>query len=151
MRMNEKLAPSRLEILKLAQQLQQKEVDYRREKRWRIFSWASSLLVGSIAGAVAITADNTKVLPIYPHKTFMIVAVLTLAVYAIIWIRYNGIAETNARKNLHEIEKHLQLYDGLALENTNPEEWKSFLSSFISYGLVVFLLALAAIAIILLS
>jgi hypothetical protein len=149
--MNEKQDSNSLERLKFAYQLQQKEMDYRREKRWRIFSWVSSLLVGSIAGAVAITADSTKTLPTYPHKTFMIAAVLALAIYAILWEWHNRNAEANARTNMDKIEDSLKLYEGLFLEPTDPGGSETSRSSIISYNLIIILLALAAIAIILLS
>jgi hypothetical protein len=43
-----------LRDLERARVAQESEVKYRNEKRWKIFSWSSSLLLGSIAGAVAI-------------------------------------------------------------------------------------------------
>ena len=31
-----------------------KEIEYRRDKAWKIFSWASTILLGTIGGLVAI-------------------------------------------------------------------------------------------------
>jgi hypothetical protein len=38
-----------------------KEREHRREKLWSLFSWTSTLLIGSIGGVVALSAeDNFK-------------------------------------------------------------------------------------------
>jgi uncharacterized protein (DUF983 family) len=137
----------RLARLQLARKIKQAEADYRREKRWKIFSWTSSLLVGSIAGAVAITSSSNTALPLWPHKLVLILAVLTLAAYAILWIRYNGIVLENAWNHVRELDAKLGVYGDLSTEDTDPRQTLPF----ISYGMTIGLLAAAAIAIILLS
>ncbi|MBT3339179.1 MAG: hypothetical protein HN855_03815 [Anaerolineae bacterium] len=138
---------SRIERLKMARAIKQKEVDHRREKRWKIFSWTSSLLVGSIAGAVAITSKVADVLAWWPHKILLVIAVLVLSAYSILWIRYNGVALKNVWGQVVELDHKLDLYDDISQNETTPESYYKL----VSYGNTIALLAATAILIIVLS
>ena len=142
----EELLP-RVEQLKMARAIKQKEADHRREKRWRIFSWASSLLLGSIAGAVAITANRAKSLPWIPYRVSLVFAVLVLAAYAILWTAYNGKILEQTWERIKEIDRQLGIYQ----EEEPPSKRYKLISKIISYGVTIGLLAAASILIIVLS
>lgn len=71
--------------LERARVSQESEVKYRTEKRWKIFSWASSLLMGSIAGSVALT----KVELGCNERLLLCIAVIALTAYTILWLDFN--------------------------------------------------------------
>jgi hypothetical protein len=61
------------------------EVKYRAAKRWEILSWASTLLVVTIAGGIA----SKLVKPTPCEKLALCVAVIFLGGYAIGWLKQN--------------------------------------------------------------
>ncbi len=123
-------------------------LDYRRDKRWKIFSWASSLLLGGIAVVNAITIDSNKQLPLFPHKVSLITAIIVLAAYAITWMYHNGKREDIAWENMRQLDDKLNLYQEINFTDPNsPVTWPKY----ISYGLTVALIALTAVIIVLLS
>lgn len=75
-----------LDAVKISHGLMVQMAYVREDKRWKIFSWASSLLIASIAGQ-AFFADN-----ISPRdKNFLGAAILVLSLYSIIWLAIHGV------------------------------------------------------------
>jgi hypothetical protein len=60
-------------------------VAYRADKRFRIFSWASSLLIGTIAGQAFFGSAPLA----FPHRIFLGVTIITLAGFSLVWLRFN--------------------------------------------------------------
>ena len=143
---DEKLATTQPDLkrinLETARAAQASEVGYRTEKRWKIFSWASSLLFGSIAGSVALT----KVQLGCSERILLCVAVLVLSAYTILWLDFNQRSLRAALSNLEVIDKELNTYESIELVQENIPFWLRI----ISYGTTVALLAMVTIIMILL-
>ena len=45
---------------KFAYEMQRKEIEFRREKAWKIFSWVSTIHLSVIGGTIAIASDKHK-------------------------------------------------------------------------------------------
>jgi hypothetical protein len=82
-----------------------------------------------------------------PHKIFLVIAVLALSGYSILWLRYNGIALESSWKQIVEIDKRLNIFEGITQDDPRPEYYYKF----VSYGSTIALLAATAILIIVLS
>jgi membrane protein YdbS with pleckstrin-like domain len=76
-----------LDEIKFVRESLLKELEFRREKQWRIFSWVSSILVGVTAGIIALNGkdEGFEIRPY--HKGLLIFAIVVLTAYACIWIR----------------------------------------------------------------
>ena len=72
--------------LQFARDAISKEVHYLREKEWRLFSWASSIQLGTIGGVIALAGIHGFVLPPL-HRLLLAAASLILALYAFLWIK----------------------------------------------------------------
>jgi hypothetical protein len=79
-----------------------KEMHYRREKQWSLFSWTSSLLFGTLAGTVTITSSDHFQLTMW-HGAAICFAVATLAFYAFFWLRENYQREMRATEMLDSL------------------------------------------------
>jgi len=75
------------------------ELDYRRTKQWNIFSWSSGILVAIIGALVALqrtwSLRTVQRLPITA-------AVVILAAYSFIWLRYNSEQEKRTAERLKQ-------------------------------------------------
>jgi hypothetical protein len=80
------------------------EIEYRRDKMWKLFSWVSSILTGIIGGVIAL-----KTRPDMPfdlgigYRIALTIAVAGLAVHACTWLDYNW-------KKVREIWASLKSY-----------------------------------------
>jgi len=140
--MNDIGQDNRLRNLERARAAQEEEVAYRNEKRWKIFSWSSSLLIGSIAGAVAVKKIDLG----YPERILLCFAVITLAGYTMLWLNFNRHLLDNAEEKVKRIDKELGTYEGLDFEEESIPLWLEI----VSYGTTVALLAAISILMILL-
>ena len=96
-----------LDHLRFIREAIHKEVAYRRDKQWRIFSWTATLLLGVIGGVIALTGRAEFHFPLWPARTLMAVAFIVLTTYACRWIYENIAAEAVARKELQEADEAL--------------------------------------------
>jgi hypothetical protein len=109
-----------------------RELEYRREKQWKIFSWASTIFTAIIGGIVVLKTRE------HPHQfniglqSTLISVVVVLLVSAGGWIGYNRRVENNV---VSQLEKS-------GIVHQFPRAW-------IGYRLSLTLLALGAIAAIL--
>jgi hypothetical protein len=83
-----------------------KELDYRREKQWKIFSWASTLLTAIVGGVVALKTHSPRPFT-YPilYRGALSLTVLALTLYACGWITHFLLLEIQARDALEEYTK----------------------------------------------
>jgi hypothetical protein len=65
-----------------------KEREYRRKKVWSLFSWTTTLLIGIIAGVVALSAEEHFTL-VCEHRWLLTVAVVVLSFYCAWWLKIN--------------------------------------------------------------
>lgn len=116
------------------------EITFRMDKLWRIFSWASALLVGLTGGIIALRTTRRD-LNLWP-KVVLAAAIFSLAAYAILWLDQNLKLERSARDALSNHDKALGIEsynDEIGGTLTRPDEKK-----ILGYKLTVFLLAAAA-------
>lgn len=77
-----------------------KELDFRRDKQWDIFSWCSTLLVAITGGVIALQSGPTQ----QPHlllrsqRAIISVAVVIVATFAVVWLGHNWHMEKLARR-----------------------------------------------------
>ncbi len=125
---------------KFAYEMLRREIEYRREKAWRIFSWASTILIGIIGGLVAIYSKSNPIgpelLPCWPHRILVIIAIVILTTYAWFWIRRNQ----NVQASVSQEIKTYGIVSNVGEESENyPKPWFGYRVTLIS-------LAVAAIA-----
>jgi hypothetical protein len=133
--------PSDTTIGRFARAVVSEELEYRREKQWRIFSWVSAVLLAAIGGIVALAGKGDFRFPL-SLRILMALALATLAGYACLWIAENIKFETLAREDLTKIDKSL----GIAFRIPDPQSRRLF-----GYGATVLLLALAAVLTVMLA
>ncbi|HEX8161299.1 MAG TPA: hypothetical protein VF538_05475 [Pyrinomonadaceae bacterium] len=123
---------------KFAYEVLTKEIEYRRDKIWKIFSWVSTILIGTIGGLVAVAtkSDNRgpDVLPCWPHRILLLSAIGILTIYSILWITRNQRAQK-------AVSQEMESYG--VVRNIGEEGVKKYpIPTFGSRGTIV-LLALA--------
>jgi hypothetical protein len=103
-----------LERKKFAYEIYRKEVEYRRDKAWKIFSWASTIFIGITGGLIALYSkqvmgdgrpENT-LLP-FESKLLLTGALLVLATYSCLWVHRN----TSCRRKVAEKMDNLKLVE----------------------------------------
>jgi FtsH-binding integral membrane protein len=87
-----------------------KEILYRREKQWKIFSWTTSLLLAAIAGVVATTTKEGFELSL-SHKVILAITLLLLFLYAVIWLSDNIRREEQATTLIKRIDADFGIGD----------------------------------------
>ena len=90
------------ETTKQKMQRLENELNHRLEKLWRIFSWASSILISIIGGIIVLEKIEHETLHISERIIFSAV-VLILTGYAFYWICQNLKFETETRKKLESL------------------------------------------------
>ena len=118
-----------------------KELDYRREKQWRVFSWTSTLLTAVVGGVVALKtrAPQPFLLP-YQYKLALSLSVVALTWYACSWIDHNWKRQGEVVATL---EANCKAKDQNISEGTNVEFIKAE-DKFITYNKAIILLVIAA-------
>jgi hypothetical protein len=91
---------------KFAREVVGKELTYRRDKQWRIFSWTSTFLLATIGGVVVLAGKGQFRFDL-PLRALMAVALLIIAIYACRWIGQNIEYESWARSDAQNIDKQL--------------------------------------------
>jgi hypothetical protein len=79
-----------------------KELDFRREKQWDIFSWCSTILVAITGGAIVLQVGPQphQLLPV--QRRIISLAVVVLVGYAVLWLSHNWKMEKKARSCLSD-------------------------------------------------
>lgn len=111
------------------------ELNYRREKQWKIFAWIATILVAVIGGIEA--SKQHLVFDAY-QKAIMTAALIVIATYACIWVNENMRLEEKSRD---KISDYLKNEDILA----KPSGFK------FGYTVTILLLLLGALGAILIS
>jgi hypothetical protein len=132
---------SEFEEFKFARELLSKEIQFRRERQWQVFTWTSSILVGIIVGVIAINGtDKGFVITTY-HKWLLCFAVCIIAICACYWLAEHTYKERRLRAKANQYDKEL----GLDIELHSGKG-----HYFRGYILAIVLMAIAALATILL-
>lgn len=84
--MDSKNNPGRtFDELKFARDVRADELQYLREKEWRIFSWVTSIQLGTIGGVIALAGIHGFVFPPL-HRLLLAGASIILAFFAFFWV-----------------------------------------------------------------
>ncbi len=96
--------------LKYARKTIEKDLAHRREKLWRIFSWAGTLLIAIIGGVVAIKTDPSKGLELsWSLKGVLLASVFVLTFFSREWLRQNINKHNKALRALNNIDRLLEI------------------------------------------
>lgn len=132
-----------VEYKRLTREALLKEIYFRMDKLWRLFSWASGLLIAITGGVIVLnTADQLQPLLI-AHKMVLSFAVIILATYSVIWLRQNLNLEREARDALDKIDQDLGITGYRERLNANiprPDKGRR-----LGYDMTVILLSIAAV------
>jgi hypothetical protein len=89
--------PEGFERYKLARQRLRDEVMHRREQQWKVFSWASTILLGAFAGVVALTEKGFQFRVV--HQFVLGGAIIALAAFSSLRIRHDaGVAKAHSNE-----------------------------------------------------
>ena len=80
-------------------------VAYRADKRFKIFSWASSLLFGTVAARAFFSANTMS----QQEQWLLALTVLVLASYSMAWLHWNSRALKAAVQLMLELEARLNV------------------------------------------
>lgn len=86
----------------------QHEVDYRRQRRWSIFTWANTTLVAIIGGSIALQVQADGALSL-PQRALMSIAVLILVAYACLWWEAQRRIGSGLRSELAKLDARLDV------------------------------------------
>jgi hypothetical protein len=89
----------------LARQAVLEEITFRMDKLWRIFSWASTVLVAITGGVIGLQAGKASL--INSHRYIISVSSIVIGIYALIWLQQNLRLESLARAALAAHDKAL--------------------------------------------
>jgi hypothetical protein len=78
------------------------ELEHRREKQWKIFSWTAGLLVAMIGGTAALKLREAPGDFAKCFKIAIALAASGLWLYAVIWVRQNWQLELKLLNRLHD-------------------------------------------------
>jgi hypothetical protein len=92
------LNPDKIQIIASLE----KQLDHSPEKLWRVFSWCSSILI-CITGAVLLAACTDKIKLLSQDHFLIWIVVMTLTLYAYLWIKENLFFEGTFRDELDTI------------------------------------------------
>lgn len=116
-----------------------KEIEASRDKAWKVFSWVSTVLLGTVGGLVAFASKSNSdtLLSCWPHRFLLLASVIVLAVYASLWVRQNLKSEEYLLERVKEFEIRARI---------RKQEEKIYGKPWFGYRLTIVLLAVAAIA-----
>jgi hypothetical protein len=133
------------EALKLAHETLEKELAHYLDKLWKIFSWASTILVSIIGGVIALRFRDTPIPLSFNDKVSLTVAVLVLSIHAIGQLSLLLSFESKVRNKLEVYNQELGLDQIATSQDTRTRPDTHPLSKWFGYIATIFLLMLAAI------
>lgn len=109
------------------------EIEYRRDKMWKLFSWVSTILTGIIGGVIALKTRSGAPFNLgVGYRIALTIAVVGLVLHAYTWLDYNW-------------KKVKEIWDSLKAYSANDEiVFVKFGRSPVRYVHAVGLLGLAA-------
>lgn len=129
---NTALKENKIDILKFVFQDQRSEIQYRREREYRIFTWSSSIL-SALIGALLITRQTGSIIW-QPYGVWgnlvASAAVALITIYSALWhSRNNRFRGLNAQV-ISRINKLLHCFENGYFDNSGaalfPEEWADY-------------------------
>jgi len=123
---------NKLDILKFIFQDQRNEMQYRREREYRIFTWSGSIL-SALIGALLITKQTGSMIW-QPYgiwgNTIASAAVVLIMVYSILWHSRNNRFRGQNAQVISRINRLLHCFEKGYFDNSEtalfPEEWAGY-------------------------
>lgn len=94
--------------LNFVREIVSKEVEYLREKEWKLFSWASSVQFAFLGGVIGLVSMKGAEFP-SEHRILLAVSSAILTLYAWLWIRQTLHREEQALEILIQVDKELEI------------------------------------------
>ena len=131
------------ELILLAREALDKELAHYLDKLWKVFSWASTILVSIIGGVIALRfRENHPTLSIV-DKSGLVFAVIVLSFTAVRHLDLILSFEMNTRDKLEVCDKELGISDYALMSRGRPDRDTN--AKWVSYKATIILLALAAV------
>ena len=133
----------RKDLILLARAAFETELAHYLDKLWKVFSWASAILVSIIGGVIALRLGGNPLTLLIVDKIGLVFAVVVLSFSA--W-RHLGLIlsfEIIARDKLDECDRELGISKYISITRGRPD--RDPRSKWFSYTATIALLALAAI------
>ena len=86
----------------------QHELDYRRARRWSIFTWVNTILLAVTGGVTALEQQTNESLGL-AQKVVLSGAVLVLGLYSSAWWKAQRSIGTGLRQRLNDIDAKLDI------------------------------------------
>lgn len=93
------------EELEFAQNVVTKELSYRRDKRWQIFAWASTMLI-AVTGGAAVSTQHGPAFS-FMQRCALTLAVAILSLQSILWCHEQGESEDELKTELESLHQRL--------------------------------------------
>ncbi|GAK54775.1 hypothetical protein U27_01605 [Candidatus Vecturithrix granuli] len=100
------LDPAKLDILKLAYEMQEKSVMYHNELAFKIFSWSTTLLFALITLLTTLSKNLTDI-----HQWTLTIAVVVLTSFLYNWQRHNRLEKREHIANLSFMDQLFHFRD----------------------------------------
>lgn len=141
--MNKPERVDKQELILLAREALDKELDYYLDKLWKVFSWASTILVSIIGGVIALRfRENHPALSVV-DKSVLAFAVIVLSFAAVRRMDLIWNFEIRTRDKLDECDKELGISNYPVMARGRPDRDPS--AKWVSNKATIILLALAAV------
>jgi hypothetical protein len=126
------LTENKIEILKFVFQDQRNEMQYRREREYRIFTWSSSIL-SALIGALLITRQTGSIIW-QPYGVWgnlvASAAVVLITIYSVLWHSRNNRFRGQNAQVISRINKLLHCFEKGYFDNSGtalfPDEWTDY-------------------------
>jgi hypothetical protein len=126
------LTENKIDILKFVFQDQRNEIQYRREREYRIFTWSSSIL-SALIGALLITRQTGSIIW-QPYGAWgnlvASAAVALITIYSVLWHSRNNRFHGQNAQVLSRINKLLHCFEKGYFDNSGtalfPDAWTDY-------------------------
>ena len=124
---------TKIELIKYFTQAQYEELNFRREREYKIFTWTSSILFALIGALLIYRQESTELLKSYGDAGKLIgsATIVLLVAFSISWLNRNGKYREQNAKALAHFSDLLHCYDEGFYDPMNkttlfPHEWSKF-------------------------
>jgi hypothetical protein len=131
------------ELLKFAREALEKELVHYLDKLWKVFSWASTILVSIIGGVIALRFRENDLTLSLVDKSGLVFAILVLSITTVLHLDLILSFEMNTRDKLEVCDKELGISKYTLISRDRPD--RNPRSKWVSYKAAIILLALAAV------
>lgn len=100
-----------IEVVKLAREAIEKELSHYLDKLWKVFSWASTILVSIIGGLIALRFRENHLALSILDKSILVSAIIILSITAVLHLDLILIFEMKARDKLEICDKELGILE----------------------------------------